>query len=185
MWKSCAPRACGCERPTSAYSPSHTYTQPGTYHVSLMVNNGCSYDTTTVTINVYTAPAIGFSYQPDSVCVFSPFQFVNESDPMMGYVWNFGDGNTSNLSNPVHAYSNPGMYTVTLSGTSPDGFCSTSHTETIQVNTPPVAAFTATAPFAPPLQLTFVIVNVAFGAVLSKLPTETEATVPTLLLFLA
>lgn len=129
---------------TSAYSPSHTYTQPGTYHVSLMVNNGCSYDTTTVAINVYTAPAIGFSYQPDSVCVFSPFQFVNESDPIMGYVWTFGDGNTSNLSNPVHAYSNPGMYTVTLSGTSPDGFCSTSHTETIQVNTPPLAAFTLT-----------------------------------------
>ena len=49
---------------------------------------------------------------------------------------------------------------------------------------PPEPLDTAIEPFAPPLQLTFVSVNDAFGAVLAKLPTETEATVPTLLLFL-
>ena len=49
---------------------------------------------------------------------------------------------------------------------------------------PPDPPDTAIEPFAPPLQLTFVSVNVAFGAVLDKSPTETEATVPTLLLFL-
>lgn len=29
-----------------------------------------------------------------------------------GYVWNFGDGSTSTLLNPVHTYANPGVYTV-------------------------------------------------------------------------
>jgi hypothetical protein len=31
------------------------------------------------------------------------------------YEWNFGDGGTSTDVNPVHAYRNPGLYTVTLS----------------------------------------------------------------------
>lgn len=30
------------------------------------------------------------------------------------YLWNFGDGNTSNLPNPTHTYAEPGTYTVTL-----------------------------------------------------------------------
>ncbi|MCB8998447.1 MAG: PKD domain-containing protein [Bacteroidales bacterium] len=33
------------------------------------------------------------------------------------YVWNFGDGNTSTLSNPVHIYTNPGVYNVTVNAT--------------------------------------------------------------------
>ena len=30
------------------------------------------------------------------------------------FFWNFGDGNVSNLSNPVHCYNGSGIYTVTL-----------------------------------------------------------------------
>jgi hypothetical protein len=32
----------------------------------------------------------------------------------VGYLWEFGDGNFSNLQNPVHAYSSPGNYNVSL-----------------------------------------------------------------------
>lgn len=127
---------------TSDYSPSHVYTEPGTYSVSLMANNGCSYDTTTVEITVYQAPNLGFNYEPDSVCVFVPFQFINESEPSFNFNWNFGDGNTSNLFNPTHAYANSGNYNVTLTGVSLDGFCTTFFTDQIYVNVPPVANFT-------------------------------------------
>ncbi|MEZ4981323.1 MAG: PKD domain-containing protein [Saprospiraceae bacterium] len=30
-------------------------------------------------------------------------------------VWDFGDGNSSDLENPTHTYANPGTYTVKLS----------------------------------------------------------------------
>jgi len=36
------------------------------------------------------------------------------------FLWDFGDGNTSTLSSPCHAYSNEGPYTVTLSVNSPN-----------------------------------------------------------------
>ena len=38
---------------------------------------------------------------------------LNELDNN-SYSWNFGDGETSNIKNPVHSYSVPGMYKVTL-----------------------------------------------------------------------
>ncbi|MEZ4890725.1 MAG: PKD domain-containing protein [Crocinitomicaceae bacterium] len=104
------------------YSPSHTFTQAGTYNVSLMVTNGCSFDTTTVPIVIHPAPNVAFIHQPDSVCNFSPIQFITQSDVLANYAWSFGDGGTSNLTNPTHTYAATGNYTVTLTGTSLDGF---------------------------------------------------------------
>jgi PKD repeat protein len=126
---------------STTYSPAHTFTQAGTYNVSLMVDNGCSFDTTTVSITVHPSPVLEFSYQPDSVCNLTPLQFINESEPLANYHWDFGDGNTSNLTNPVHSYANPGDYTVTLSGTSADGYCSATYSKIVHINSPPVAGF--------------------------------------------
>lgn len=127
---------------SSTYSPSHTFTQTGTFNVSLIVDNSCSFDTTVVAITVHPSPVVAFSHEPDSVCTFTQFQFINESEPLASYLWNFGDGNTSNLTNPTHAYATPGTYTVTLSGTSIDGSCTSSTTEQITVSNPPIGAFT-------------------------------------------
>ncbi len=56
----------------------------------------------------------------------------------LSYAWNFGDpviaaNNTSTLTNPTHVFSNPGIYTVSLSST--DGPCGakTSFTKTVSV----------------------------------------------------
>ena len=38
---------------------------------------------------------------------------------MDSILWNFGDGNTSFLSNPSHSYNDPGEYAVQLIGYSP------------------------------------------------------------------
>jgi PKD repeat protein len=48
------------------------------------------------------------------------------------YNWNFGDGRTSNLANPVHTYSNKGSYTATL--TVKDNLRKTSSPDTAAVS---------------------------------------------------
>lgn len=57
-------------------------------------------------------------------------QFVNLSasgsfTTITSYFWDFGDGNTSTLSNPTHSYATEGVHTVclTITGSSPDGNC--------------------------------------------------------------
>lgn len=42
------------------------------------------------------------------------FHFVNQSTGGVYFYWNFGDGTTSNLFDPHHAYTAPGTYTACL-----------------------------------------------------------------------
>lgn len=58
----------------------------------------------------------GFTYTKDGLTV----TFTNTSTtdfPPMTYHWDFGDGSTSSVTNPVHTYAEPGFYTVTLTVT--------------------------------------------------------------------
>jgi len=41
-------------------------------------------------------------------------KFTNNSTSATYYQWDFGDGNTSTVSNPTYAYASDGRYTVTL-----------------------------------------------------------------------
>jgi hypothetical protein len=50
-----------------------------------------------------------------------------------GFVWEFGDGETSTLPNPTHQYKTIGTFIVTLSLT--NGICKSSSTQTITVGT--------------------------------------------------
>ena len=43
--------------------------------------------------------------------------FSNTSERAESYLWDFGDGTTSDKENPTHGYENPGTYTVTLTAT--------------------------------------------------------------------
>jgi len=48
--------------------------------------------------------------------------FVNRSwEGSRSFLWDFGDGSTSNETNPTHAYITPGNYSVTLTATGPGG----------------------------------------------------------------
>ncbi len=46
--------------------------------------------------------------------------------------WSFGDGTSSNLPNPTHAYTSIGTYTVSLTATNTNG-CSNTQTETLVI----------------------------------------------------
>lgn len=76
----------------------------------------------------YPAPKSNFTYQINST-VPSKVQFTSKSTGYMDKCyWNFGDGSTSNLNNPLHYYTKNGSYTVTLTVTGPGGSSSSSTT---------------------------------------------------------
>ena len=55
---------------------------------------------------------------PTCICISSQHESpAAVSDPVdddWTYVWNFGDGATSNVANPMHTYASAGTYTVSL-----------------------------------------------------------------------
>ncbi len=74
-----------------------------------------------------------------AVCASTPFILGNTSASATGYFWDFGDGNTSTMPSPIHNYTNPGVYTATLTAVS--GACSDAYTQTIEVRSTPEATF--------------------------------------------
>lgn len=70
-------------------------------------------------------PKARFSASPTKTLTGTEIEFTDESrlgngtDPQ--WLWNFGDGSFSIQRNPVHVYSQPGIYTVTLTVTTTAG----------------------------------------------------------------
>src|SRR5690606_22281581 len=102
--------------------PSHSFSKEGEFTVQLTVTSakGCS-RTTSRKVNVLPTPQADFSFS--DACVSKEISFRNTSSPASGitYLWDFGDGTTSTLSDPVHAYENAQTYHVVLTATSPNG----------------------------------------------------------------
>ncbi|MCK9613534.1 MAG: PKD domain-containing protein [Bacteroidales bacterium] len=135
---------------SSLQHPSHIYTSPGTYTVSLTSSNtgGCS-NTKTLTnyITVFALPSVSFSGSPLQAC-HAPqnVSFTCSIPGIISWQWNFGDGGTSSAQNPSHTYTQDGIYTVTLSITDNHG-CSNSLSKiNYIIISPPIVDFTATPP---------------------------------------
>lgn len=97
--------------------PTHTYTQPGRYLVTMIANdpNTCNLtDDTSMYITVLPPPVAGFTYQPTTPVENTPHVFTNTSTGAAHYWWDFGDGDTSSAVNPTHQYLATGTYQVCL-----------------------------------------------------------------------
>jgi len=139
---------------------SHTYNNQGSFSVSLQVTDaaGCTDSIFKENILVISTPVANFAALDTVSCPSNPIQFTNSSTgPGLIYVWNFGDGNTSNLINPTHAYLSDGIYTVQLNITDMYG-CTDQiiRNQYIKILTP-VASFTVSdsASTCPPLIVQF------------------------------
>ena len=122
-------------------NPLVSYDNPGTYDVTLIVENGLGRDTLVMAdaVTVEDTPTADFDFQRNDYTV----NFNNMSSFAHSYLWDFGDGNTSNEENPEHTYGGDGNYTVRLGAIND---CDTNFIElTISVSTAPSAAFRASA----------------------------------------
>jgi PKD repeat protein len=122
-------------------NPSHTYTNPGTYTVSLTVSNLCGSDTKTMTKYINVGPPVAsFTASPISGCAPLTVNFVDSSSGLLtSWNWSFGDGTTNSIvQNPTHQYTNPGTYTVSLTASNSCGSNSKTMTNYITVGPPTV-----------------------------------------------
>ena len=123
---------------------SHKYTKAGTYNVTLTVSGPGGTNATTQTISVYTSPKANFKATPTSGLSPLTVNFTDKSTgTITGWLWNFGDNQTSTDRNPSHAYTNPGTYAVTLTATNPGGSSTKTLSKCVTVYAPAVAGFTA------------------------------------------
>ena len=99
--------------------PQHTFTQGGSYNVSLTVvsDMGCqaSY-TQTNSVHAFSQPIADFTADPLIADNISPtVHFTNLSQGFTSYQWNFGDGtSTRSELNPVHTFADTGVYSAQL-----------------------------------------------------------------------
>lgn len=71
----------------------------------------------TETIEKTSLPIADFSYSSAVYCDSTTVSFTNNSVDGDEYLWDFGDGNTSNLANPTHTYYTSNTYPVSLTVT--------------------------------------------------------------------
>jgi PKD repeat protein len=102
-------------------TPFHIYPAAGTYLVTLRVtdNGGRSTTCETEAVVAFNAPPVCDHGGPYFGIVGAPIQFdgTGSFDPdglVVFYHWSFGDGETSTLPSPQHAYSATGTYDVIL-----------------------------------------------------------------------
>jgi PKD repeat protein len=98
-------------------TPVHTYSAPGSYTVSLVVENKFGSDKKTIPgyISAGIAPVANFvaSARDGTAPLEVHFTDLSKGQPV-AWSWDFGDGMKSSLANPTHIYSSAGSYPVTL-----------------------------------------------------------------------
>jgi gliding motility-associated-like protein len=103
---------------SSVSSPTHVYNNAGNYTITQIVTLGFCSDTTSQTVTIYPKPDIRFSANKLTGIVDSTAEFIffYEGDSLAAWSWNFGDGSFSTEMNPVHVFTDTGVYTISLSG---------------------------------------------------------------------
>ncbi|WP_377101336.1 PKD domain-containing protein [Mucilaginibacter calamicampi] len=128
----------------------------GTYNYRLISglsanidNSNCVVASNELVLTVLPQPIPAFT-APADACPGNPVSFrdnsVSNGAAVSSWLWNFGDGQSSNLQHPVHSYNAAGDYTVSLRVANGNGCSSVTITQPIHINALPVAAFTISNP---------------------------------------
>ena len=93
-------------------NPIHTYTSGGTFNVCLTASNSTGSNTACQEVEVFLPPAAAFDIDTIGNGTFA-FNDLSTNTPL-SWAWDFGDGSTSDVQNPIHTYNIPGTFNVCL-----------------------------------------------------------------------
>lgn len=104
-------------------NPEWIFDVPGEYKVVLQVfGSAVSQASSSALITVYPKPLASFEISPEkAVLPDDEIRFLNYSTDAVKYLWDFGDGISSELFEPLHIYTKFGNYNVRLVATSEYG----------------------------------------------------------------
>ncbi|MFT3936500.1 MAG: PKD domain-containing protein [Chitinophagaceae bacterium] len=147
-------------------APSHIYTQPGSYTVTLTYTtiNGCT-DSIVYkdAVRAGQKPKASFTATPTNACASTPIMFTdNSTGTITNYLWYFGDGVTDTSRNPTHLYNDTGYFSITLI-VSNNGCTDTLRKPNYVYIKPPIAKFAVDVQCADPFNFAFT--NYSIGAV--------------------
>lgn len=102
----------------------HTYGDEGVYTATITVSDGELNDTDTVKVTILNAPPIANAGKDKIVDMDEEIEFnasgswdTSSDITGLNYTWNFGDGETGYGLAPTHTFTEPDIYTVTLTVT--------------------------------------------------------------------
>jgi gliding motility-associated-like protein len=124
-------------------SVSHNYIDTGTYRIVLHVisEKGCE-DSLVRNIVISPQPIAWFGFNRDCQGVATQFRdsSIAYNDRIYRWLWNFGDGTTSNIQNPVKLFTKDTTFQVSLTITNIAG-CAETVTRQVLIYSKPIPAF--------------------------------------------
>jgi PKD repeat protein len=100
---------------TLPVSPIQSDLCPGTYHLTVTDENGCTISGSAEVLEGPEVLTANFASNVTEGCENLTVQFTDLSvGTPVAWTWSFGDGETSDLQSPEHTYTEPGVYTVSL-----------------------------------------------------------------------
>jgi len=124
---------------------THKYNSPGNYYPFIIIPDkyGCVAFVPVAPVSVFGALPL-FGIDKKEFCDNGQVTFTNytlSNDPIISTVWDFGDGNTSTSTDPVHTFSTPGTYLVRLS-VNTQYQCPSSFVDTVRIYKTPILSIT-------------------------------------------
>ena len=135
-----------------SHSASVSSLATGTYRFYVVAFNsvGESAASNIASATIAVSVTASFSISPSAgVAGVTSFVCTDTSSGATSWAWNFGDGATSSLQNPVHVYTSPGNYTIQLMASGSNGQSFASHAVSVGSG---IAADFAFSPFNPTTQ---------------------------------
>ncbi|MEI7726671.1 MAG: PKD domain-containing protein [Bacteroidota bacterium] len=112
-------------------NPAHYYPNVGSYKVCMTVTDSCGTDSACNLVSFYLPMHVQFS---SGLLVTDGLKvaFTDQTTGATSWLWNFGDGQTSTVQNPVHTYQQTGDYKVCLKAG--NGFSDATSCDSVHLN---------------------------------------------------